>query len=285
MVDVGLFVRTSDPIQTQNRVAASAVHLAVGDTIQFPAGMQWDPPPGVSESPPYFLAPSVTAAGQKLYITVYTDGGSGRFAQIDDRTFRVAVAGDVLIDAQDAGRADHQVATSPAGHLLLDPAPVAGNVVAIYGSGEALDVYGMTVAGRLAPVRRTQYPTEWYFNMCDQGRCSLSYRVGPLVAPFSGIVVCQNGAGFDLDGNGFRLQFRDAGTLRNNPTWIGGTPAACGQSHTVRAGEAITQSFVHYIVTAMSDAGEPLSVAVAYDGTLYVGHLSARASCPPCRGV
>ena len=284
LTDVGAFVHGASPVRAQNRATASVVHLAAGDTIEFPPGMTWDPPPGVSAGPPGYLMPSVSVGGQTLYITVFTGGSGAQFESIDGRDFRMAPGGDVIIYVQDSDRADHQAAVDATGHLLLDPAPVAGNLVAIYASGEALDVSGMTAAGRLAPVRRTRYPTEWYFTMCEAGRCTLSYRVGPLVAPFSGTIVCQNGAEFDLHGNGFRLQFRDAGTLRNNPTWAGGSPAACGQSRKVRAGAVITSSFLHYIVSAVSASGAPLSVAVASDGTLYVGRLTASANCPPCRG-
>lgn len=283
--DIGPFIVSgSGVVEAENRATASVVHLAEGDLVQFPPGVRWESLPGVDMSPPSFLAPSATVAGQKLYLTVFTDGGSARFERLDDRTFRVAVAGSVIIWAEDAGRADHPVAVDAAGHLLLDPAPVAGDVVAVYASGEALAVRSMAVVGRLAPVRRTQYPTEWFFNMCEAERCDLSYRVGPLKAPFAGTVVCQHGPEFDLDGGTFRLRFRDAGTLRDNRIWPGPPAADCGRGRTVQAEEVITESFLHYIVTAVSAGGEPLSVVVAQDGTLYVGTLAATASCPPCRG-
>lgn len=81
-----------------------------------------------------------------------------------------------------------------------------------------------------------------------------------------------------------RLQFRDAGTLQDNPTWVGPDAAACGADHAVQTDELITESFAHYIVSAIGPGGEPLSVVVAYDGTLYVGWLVVSAACPPCRG-
>lgn len=285
LADVGSFIRGNRPLLVQNRAAASVVHLAQGQIIQLPPGMRLDPFPGVAAGPPEYLMPSISVGGQKLYITVFTDGSGARLAQIDDQTFRAATGGDVLITAQDSGRVDHQVAVNAAGDLLLDPAPVPGNVVAIYGSGQALDVQGMAKVGRLAPVRWVQPPTEWYFNTCEQGRCSLSYRVGPLRAPFSGRLICQPGEAFDLLGNGFRLQFRPSRIAGESPNQMVTSTAGCGPNRAIQVGDVISSAFVNYAVTAVSDSGAPLSVAVAYNGTLYVGRLNASASCPPCRGL
>ncbi|MGH2587669.1 MAG: response regulator transcription factor [Dehalococcoidia bacterium] len=177
-----LIISPAGTVRAENRAAASAVSLAAGDLVQFPSGLRWEPPPGVGLNHEYGLVTSATVAGTKLYVWVWTGGDTVRFERLDDRTFRAVSAGAVFIWAEDTNRLDHPVAVDATGHLLLDPAPVAGSVVAIYGSGEGLDVSGMTMVGRLASVRRTQYPTEWYFNMCEAGRCGLSYRVGPLRA-------------------------------------------------------------------------------------------------------
>jgi hypothetical protein len=55
---------------------------------------------------------------------------------------------------------------------------------------------------------------------------------------------------------------------------------SCGASRAVQAGEVISDGFTHYIVHAVSIGGEPLSVVVANDGTLYVGPLNV----PPLDG-
>jgi DNA-binding CsgD family transcriptional regulator len=286
--DVGLFVvHTTGPLLVNNRAAASAVTLAVGDLIQFPGAMRWDPPPGVSVNPKTFLMPSAVVSGTKLYLTVYTSTGGVRFAPVDDHSFRAISAGIVLITAQerrsDSAMVDHPLIVTAAGRLLLDPRPVPGTIVADYSSGQRLDVERMTQIGRL-PLTHAGYPSEWFFTTCGDGRCSVSYRIRQLVAPVAGTLLCQDGPNFDLDTGTFRLQFRDTGTLRNNPTWPG-APGNCGPSRTVQAGDVLLEAFTHVLVSAISETGEPLSVAVAYDGTLYVGPLVVPDSGTVGRGT
>ena len=287
--DVGPFIRTrTGAVPAENRAAASVVHLETDDLVQFPPGMRWEPRPGYAPNPEYFLAPAVTVARQKLYVTVHAGGPTARFARVDDRTYRATTAGDVLICAgdstSDTGWSDHRVAMDVAVHLLLDPMPVPGDLVAAYGSGEALDVRAMTVVGRLPPARSMPVG-EWFFNVCERGRCSLSYYVGPLVAPAAGTLRCLGFPELDLDAGAFRLQFRDPGTtLRPVRGAPGMVPADCEDGRLVQVGEIITTATAHYLVSAVSAAGEPLSVVVAYDGTLYVGQLTVSVKCPPCRG-
>jgi len=284
--DAGLFiVHAAGPVPADNRAAASAVTLLPGDLIQFPPGMRWEPLPGVSATADWALQASMTMSGQKLYLTVLVDGGGVRFASLDDRTFRVTAGGTVLITAQhraaDGGLVDHPVAVDAAGHLSVSPEPVPPGTVTMYGSGQALDVRGLTLIGRLPPALAS-YPSEWFFTWCDSA-CTVSYRVRQLLAPVSGTVLCRQGPEFDLDTGAYVLQFRDAGTLTNNPTWSG-EPGTCGDDRPVHAGDVLNEAFAHYVISAVSESGEPLSVVVAYDGSLYVGTLSAPAACPPCRG-
>jgi hypothetical protein len=284
LLDVGPFVtHRTGRLGVDNRAAASAVQLSSGDLIQFPKGVSWDAPPGVVESLPSWIAASVAVGGTRLYLTVDTRGSQTRFAAADNRTFRVTTAGPALVFAEDANGAEHTIALTPGGDLQLDPLPVAGNLAIVYASGQQIDLTGMEPIGHIPAVRRS-YPSEFVFTMCDTSPCRLSYRVGSLLAPVAGTISCGQGDEFDLDAGAFRLQFRDAGTLRNNPLWLGPPASGRGSSRTVQAGAIITPSFAHYIVSAVSQTDQPLSVAVAEDGTLYVGHTNSTATCPPCRG-
>jgi hypothetical protein len=285
--DAGAFIlHPGGPVAADNRVAASAVRLVPGDSVQFPTGMRWEPLPGVSATVEWALQASVTVGREKLYITVLVDGGGVRFTPVDDRTFRVTTGGTVLVTAQhrtaDGGLVDHPVAVDTAGHLALSTAPVAAQTVTIYGSGQALDVSRLASTGQLPPAQAS-FPSEWFLTMCDGGGCAVSYRVRQLHAPVAGMVTCQHGPAFDLDTGTYVLHFRDAGTLTNNPTWRG-QPGSCGVDRWVQVGDVLNEAFTHYVIRATTESGAPVSVVVAEDGSLYVGALDVAIACPPCRG-
>lgn len=279
--DVGqLVVPAGGVVQADNRAAASGVRLAAGDLVRLPPGMIWGPPPGVGISPEYELAMSATPAGAKLYVWLLFGDGGAHVVQADDRTFRVDAPGEALIYANDEqigvnGLArDHGVAVDPAGHLLLDPAPAPGDAVVYYTTGQGLDVHGMTAIGRLAAAQQSGFGA-FYFTVCEAGTCGFTYRTSQVVAPIAGSVTCESGADFDLRTADFTLQFRDTDLVRKNwpPGLPSPTPGACGASRSVQAGDVIATGFTHYLVHAVSGSGEPLSVVVANDGTIYVGQV------------
>lgn len=285
--DLGsLVVAAAGIAQVENRAAASLLQLAPGDLIQLPPGMNWGAQPGVYLNPTYALAFAGRPSGQQLYLRLLFGDGA-RAARVDDRTYRVVAAGDALLFANDeqigtGGSArDHRVQIDQAGHLWLDPAPVPGDEVVIYDTGQGLDVRGMTVLGRLQPAQ--QYPLGgFFFTVCAADSCGFTYRTGQVVAPVAGTLRCRDGAELDFDTGSVTLQFRDTDLVRKN--WPNGqaspTPAACSGSRIVQAGDVIADGFTHYLVHAVSDGGEPLSVVVAYDGTIYAGRLTV----PPLDG-
>lgn len=296
--DMGPFVvRGTAPILASNRTGMTVVPLSQGDTIHLPAAVQWDGSSIVG--PPAFLTLVATLGEQKVYLFVSTMGGGtaipARFERMDDRTYRVVNGGSVVIDAHervndkagDYWGADHHVAVDADGHLVVDPTPLSGDTVIVYATGEQLDVHGMTVVGQLPTPRRSP-PNEWFETYCKQVQCGLSYRVGPLMAPLTGRITCQQGADFDLDAGVVRLQFRDSRIIDKSPL-SPASPATsdCGPSRDVRVGEQISSAFKHYFVNAVSSTGEPLSVVVSEDGTLYIGHVVGTISClpSPCRGT
>lgn len=292
MQDVGQFiVSRSGPVRAENRAATTLLHLEVGDEIRFPPGMVWETRPNVGVSGPHWIAASVHVSGHKLYLTGDASGtiaGLASFERIDDRVFSVSASGMALFWANEDGvfgkngtLADHPVAVDAAGHLWLDAAPVSPGSVVHYGTGVGLEARGMQVIGKLPSVRDAKSGA-FFFTVCDPPTCGFTYRVAQLVAPFAGTIECQGLTEFDLVTPNFRLQFRDTDLVRRSwpPGLPSPTPVRCGASRVVRAGELISDGFTHYVVHAVSGSGEPLSVVVANDGTLYVGPLTV----PPLDG-
>ncbi len=289
--DVGQFVvSAAGPVRAENRTATTLLHLTLGDEIRFPPGMAWETLPNVGVSGPHWIAASVRVSGRKLYLTGETGfrrPNVAAFEHLDDRTFRVTAAGDVLFWAviddergDDGGLMDHAVAIDAAGHLWLDPTPVPPNNVVDYNTGVGLDVRGMKRIGWLPSAGRSG---AFFFTICNPTGCAYTDRLAAtLTSPITGTLTCRSGTDFDLVGDGYRLQYRDVQSslrpLNSTPT---ATPAAaCGQSFAIQAGEPIDDTGAHYVVHAVASDGEPLSVVVAYDGTLYVGPLTV----PPLDG-
>ncbi|HLZ68334.1 MAG TPA: hypothetical protein VKV26_00345 [Dehalococcoidia bacterium] len=288
--DVGQFVvSASGPVQAENRAATMVLHLRRGDEIHFPPSMTWGTLPNVGLSAPHWIGAAVRLSGHLLYLTGETGFGPGdaAFDRADDRTFRVTMPGEVLFWANEDGvrneggtLADYPIAVDAAGHLWLGPLPVPPNSVVDYNTGVGLDLGGMKRVGWLPSAGNTG---AFFFTTCGPATCGYTDRLATtLTSPITGTLTCRSGTNFDLVGDGYRLLFRDTATLiRPRDSTPTATPAAaCGQSFAIQAGEPVDDTGAHYFVTAVASDGEPLSVVVAYDGTLYVGHLTA----PPLEG-
>lgn len=277
MQDVGRFVVGASPLVVSNRETLAVVSLAQGDTVQFPAGMSWDPSPNYVPNPEFFLAPSVTVSGHKIYVSV--DGTEVHFASVDDHTYQAKAAGDILIypysqDDPVAGPAiDHGLRLDSQGHLWLNPDPIAMAAVVSYGTGEQLDVRGARTIGIWTPPK-----DGFMLTFCDLSRCFISYQGGAIAAPSAGTVSCVGVGQFDFVSRDYQLEFQwlNTGGTTNGP------PQCLPRSHV--AGEMLTQGFGHWSIHATSSSGEPLSFVAARDGTLYLGSIPHSVNCPPCRG-
>ncbi len=292
MQDIGLFVvSASGPVRAENRAATTLLHLAEGDEFHLPPGLTWpqlpDPVAGL-----HWLNFTARVSGHTLAVVGTTSAGRALSVveRLDDRTYRVHESADVLFWANEDGvfsesgsLADYPIAIDAAGHLWLAPLPVAPNSVIDEATGVGLDVSGMKRVGWLPSEDHKHGIGGFCFTICNPQRCIYTDRLAaPLTAPITGTLACRIGADFDIVGDGFRLQFRfvaaQARPWNTTPTPTPGPD--CGPGIAIKAGQEIDDTAAHYLVSAVSSDGEPLSAVVSYDGTLYVGPLTV----PPLGG-
>lgn len=278
--DAGLLIDVGNgPVQVSNRADAAVVRMPRGAVLYLNNFGGTCPSPC---SPQFHLARSVNVAGHALTLGFIADAGSGTlFSPRPDGSLEASTsaqdtdAGTLMVYASGADGQSHRVAVDGRGHLLVDTSPLPGDVAIDMPTGEELDLSGMSRLGLFPSLQRTP-PTEFLFTMCSESPCQLSYRVRSLVAPFPGAVRCLPASrGLELDNGAVRLQFKAL------PGY--GIPDCMAQKNAA-AGSIIAGYFVHYLVSATSMSGDPLSVVVTADGTLYVGQVATSESCPPCRG-
>ena len=287
MQDIGLFVvSASGPVRAENRAATTLLHLNQGDEIHLPTGMAWPQLPN-SVAGLHWLNFTARVSGHTLAVMGTTSSGHALslVERLDDQTYRVHESADVLFWASEDGvfsesgsLADFPIAIDAAGHLWLAPLPVPPNSVIDEATGVGIDISGMRRIGWLPSAGRTG---AYFFTICDPHGCGYTDRLAaPLTAPITGTLTCRVGADFEIIGDGFRLQFRYVDTA-GRPRGPTPTPAAdCGRGLAVKAGQEIKDTAAQYFVHAVSADGEPLSVVVSYDGTLYVRSLTV----PPLDG-
>jgi hypothetical protein len=280
MSDAGLLIEVGNrPIQVDNRADVAVItfpHGAILHLNEFGGGCPADC------SPQFHLTRSVVVDGRVFTLGFIANAKSDTlFSSRPDGSLVVsvsqqnAVAGDLMVYASGTDGQSHRVMVDSRGHLLIDTKPLSGDTAVDMPTGAGLDIGGMDRLG-LFPTPRHETPTEFLFTLCDGTECQLSYRVRSLVAPFSGTVHClPESRGVELDNGAVRLQFKPV---------PGYGIQTCTGPHNVLAGSVIADYFVHYLVSAESASGAPLSLVATADGTLYVGQVVATAGCPPCRG-
>jgi hypothetical protein len=181
----------------------------------------------------------------------------------------------ILMIAATQGGAPVEVRLTPEGRLLLGAVIPANKVVDSYTGGE-LDVSGAQPFGRIPVTVAAQVK-----NTCDPGRpgvaaaavgCDLRWQRSNrgFTVPFDGTFSCSGARTLLYDGGGVRLQF----TLVDQPT----NQLSC-EASSVSAGTAIVPDGI-WEVHAQDAEGTRLAIAVALDGTVYVGVVKAGAGCP-----
>jgi hypothetical protein len=256
------------------------LHVMTGDVFHLPEGVRWGLPPGWGlsrpdqETPAYMLGFTTTISKQPLYVWV-ASGRSG-YVQVDDRTYRAEADGDTILSVFDrlgdvSPLVDHTSAINRFGHLLIDPNPVSKTAVVEYNTGEGLDVSAARSVGAM--------PGLHLRTTCDSNRCSLLV-LGDDRAPVTGTVECD--ATVELVADGFRLAFEPDGIPPGQATPAYAPP--CTPQEQVAAGTPIPMPYAPMYARAYSPDGQPLSIVVAGDGTLYVGNIVPKFSCGPCRG-
>lgn len=278
LYDVGqLLVPNGHPVQVSNRTALVVVNAMTGDLFRVPPGARPASPPGVGLNPAYYLSFGTTVRGQGLYIYVSGQGIGPHFAPVDGMTYRAQSDGDVVVSVFDflngiKPAVDHTSVINGFGHLLIDANPVPASAAVYYNTGEGLDVSGArrigTLPSDLMPYVRTT---------CDRDACSL--YGGDNRAPVAGTVEC--GDTVNLVTDRFRLTF-ERGWL--SPHRATPPPGQCEPGMRVQAGDLVAAPYTPVFVRAYSLDGQPLSIVVAGDGTLYVGNIVPRFTCGPCRG-
>jgi hypothetical protein len=169
----------------------------------------------------------------------------------------------------------HHAEVGSDGHLYIEADPIPKDKAVALDTGEDLFVERLPRRG----------PIDGAWTLCDgywNGECVVIARPprGPEYAPVSGTLVCRPTGILELATATFRLEFNRLDSSGADAPSCDGFSATPIQ---VARGEILSNAPYHYRIEAFALDGRPLDVAVAGDGTLYVGDIGRAFGCP-CRG-
>jgi hypothetical protein len=184
----------------------------------------------------------------------------------------------VLIEVEDDAGLQYPSILTPEGRLLVSREPLPAGAVLDYFTGAELDVSAARAFGQLPGS-----VGGWAFTICHDsgapgGACIVSWRKSGrgYTVPVPGTLSCPGGRELRFASADATLTFRLAGSVQ-------GTIEFACEPEALDAGRAILPDG-HWLVSATSSSGEPLSVTVANDGTLYIGDIAGVTGCPCRRG-
>ena len=194
----------------------------------------------------------------------------------------------LLLDLSTAtDHAHHAVAVASNGHLFIDPAPIADDLVADYLTGRAVTLAPGSVS--LPAVSTPGDTSAAGETFCSDGLCEIVWTGGSpagIRAPIDGQLACTGDGLLALTPTGHRtgetvVRFDELVMI------VGGAGhVACDGTKTPRAvvaGEQIGYAG-RWVITASDADGKPLSVGIDGAGRLYIGVEAPSPACP-CRGT
>jgi hypothetical protein len=184
----------------------------------------------------------------------------------------------VLIEVADEAGQPYPAVLTTEGRLLVAREQLSPSAVVDYFTGAELDVSNMSAFGRLP-----QSVGGWTFTICHDsaapgGSCIVSWRKSGrgFSVPVAGTLSCPGGRTLQLATDNVVLLFRLAASVQ-------GTVNFECEPESFEAGRALLPDG-DWLISAMSPAGQPLSVVAADDGTLRIGTVAGVQGCPCRRG-
>lgn len=184
----------------------------------------------------------------------------------------------LLIEVEDEAGLTYPSVLTPEGRLLVAREPLPLSSVVDYFTGAEVDTSKARSFGRLP-----RSVGGWAFTICHDsaapgGACIVSWRKSGrgYSVPVAGTLSCPGGRELRFASADATLTFRLAASVQ-------GTVEFACEPEGLDAGRAILPDG-DWFISAMSSSGEPLSVTVAGDGTLYVGAVQGVMGCPCRRG-
>jgi DNA-binding CsgD family transcriptional regulator len=113
----------------------------------------------------------------------------------------------------------------------------------------------------------------WWLNTCGANVCQVSTRVSNFMAPVAGSLECVSPSRLTITSPDLVLQ------VETIDTGIARATFPCDRT-TVAAGDVLVTYFAHYLISAATLDGRPLSVAATGAGDLLVGDATVSDDCP-----
>ncbi|MBE0610257.1 MAG: hypothetical protein IH609_12820 [Dehalococcoidia bacterium] len=184
----------------------------------------------------------------------------------------------ILIEVEDEAGLTYPSVLTPGGRLLVAREPLPPSTVVDYFTGAEVDTSKAREFGRLP-----RSVGGWAFTICHDsgaagGACIVSWRKSGrgYTVPVPGTLSCPGGRELRFASADATLTFRLSGSVQ-------GTIEFACEPEALDAGRAILPDG-DWFISAIASSGEPLSVTVANDGTLYVGTVQGVTGCPCRRG-
>jgi len=263
---------TGDVALVDNRAALSVVRLKGISYITASEFANW----GVIGGGRGQVRLAGEVGGRRIELQIHTETSASRMrvlgsgvgplaevrAQFDSMTPTV-----MLRAISSGGSEIYQTHVTANGRLLVARQPLDSSMVIDNGSGAELDVSNARVIGALrGPISTACLPGSGELS-CSVAwtRSNDGFRV-----PEDGVLTCPNNRTLAYGANGITLEF----SLSSSSTFD------CPEQP-IAAGELIVP-VGYWQVRARNGDGQYLSVAVAVDGTIYVGEIRGTTLCP-CR--